>query len=388
MREEIAARYGTNLQLQRELDDLCAQENPDGPADPDDVEEQVDREEPEVVVTDMAPPPPRASRSLATASPSVRQFMMKEQMRSWTNADHAQRWFITATRPVAVALSMPGMESMMHATVKVTKPVLDMLTTWVATTSGSSSRPGTTRRYPTGGSPKTSGYSFALSSYYSPGVSSNVGRARLAILPQGLQSGLHTLTQRCVECCRQMRIPENADVMADYVNLDLNRWVGQLYDMATDFTAANYSPPSAEEFPPVVVPEWTRLSEYISAGGLRNSQHQPPRAKSVPPGFGRGHSSAATPSGKKGYRFAWASAEGCPRSASECWYAHSHDPNPTGKRERKGAGAGAAAGTTIAGATPLAVDRQEADPLTQGAAVVAAPAAAAAAAAAASFART
>ena len=335
LREQLENREGTIQQMQRERDDERARQEPEDLNGPDDMDADADAGEPEVVVADMAPPPPRAPRRSAATQAQIDQFVMKERIRSWRNPAHAKQWFITTCAPVAVALTRSAMSTMMHETVDVSTPVLGMLNDLGGFD---------VREFM---APEDDRYAndrllteqleiliHAVIKILSKGISSATGQARIAILHEGLQSGLRTLRQHSVECRRQMRIPANASLMADFINKDLNLWAARLGDAASDFTNLIGSPPSAEEFPPVVVPQWTRLSQYIQAGGLRNAQHQ--WAQSAPPGMGRSSSTAKTPSGKEGYCFAWASEEGCSRSARDCRWEHAHDPNPKG-REKGGA---------------------------------------------------
>ena len=324
LREQLEDREGTIQQMQRERDDERAGQ------EPDDMDADANAGEPEVVVTNMAPPPPRAPRTSVATQDQIAQFLMKERIRSWRNPDHAKRWFLTASAPVAVSLNRSAMTAMMHDTVDVSTPVLGMLNDLGGFDVREFMAP-EDDRYATDRmlTEQLEILIHAVIKVLSKGVSSVTGQARIAILHQGLQSGLRTLRQHSIECRSQMRIPANASLMADFINKDLNRWAAQLGDAASDFTSLVHAPPSADEFPPVVVPQWTRLSQYIQAGGLRNAQHQ--RAKSVPPVMGRGKSTSKTPSGKHGYCYAWASEEGCSRSARNCRWEHAHDPNPRGR---------------------------------------------------------
>ena len=79
-----------------------------------------------MVISDMTPPVPRAPR-LAAAQAQVRQFVMKETIRSWVNPDHSKRWFLTTTKSVAVSLTRQAMAAMMYDTVEVTPAVLGTL---------------------------------------------------------------------------------------------------------------------------------------------------------------------------------------------------------------------------------------------------------------------
>jgi len=205
---------GNNLQLQREVADLRAQgepgeaadpADPTDPADPAEMEEQDEREEQEVIVTNMPPPPAREPGT--GTSRDVRLFLMKEDVRSWMNPDHAKRWFITTTRPATVSLTQAAMASMMHATVHVTKDVREMLNNLGGFDVREFIAPGDERdvtdRLLT---ENLAIFNRAVVKLLSKGVYSSVGRARVAIIQQGLQSGLHLLEQHCNECRRQMRV--------------------------------------------------------------------------------------------------------------------------------------------------------------------------------------
>lgn len=256
---------------------------------------------------------------------------------------NSKRRLLMGTRPVATGLSLQGTMGVLYDVADVSTAVLEMLNDLSGFDIREFVAPGDDRaatdRMLTGH------FEIGISAVVklvSKGVTSSEGKARVVILEEGFRSGLRQLRQHCVECRSRMRIGANFTMMADLVNLDLNRWAGRLFDDATDFAALYDSPPSVREFPDV--PEWTRLSQYIGAGGLRNSQHQP-RSQSSPPGYGRDRSTTL-PSGKKGYCFAWASTAGCGRQARHCDWEHAHDPSKRGGGNRGGGRGGADHGDT------------------------------------------
>lgn len=164
----------------------------------------------------------------------------------------------------------------------------------------------------------------------------------MAALDQGLRRGWRMLHQHCVECRGRVRIPANFNMLVDLVNIDLNLWRARVFHEATNFAAMHESPPTVGEFPEITVPAWTRISQYIGAGGLPNSQHHPMSCSS-PPGYGKGRSTT-TPSRKKGYCWAWADGS-CTRTAGNCDYEHARDPhggrsggNHNGGRRGRGGG--------------------------------------------------
>ena len=334
LQEELANRAGANLQLQAEIDDLRRSR-----PGTDTMDVVAGAEEAEVIVTDMAPPPPRAS-----GQAQLRQFKLKEDMRAWNNPINSKRWLLTGTRPVATGLSLQGMMGVLHDVADVSTAVLGMLNDLSGFDIREFVAPGDDRTATD--RLLTEHFEILISAVVkliSKGVTSSGGKARVVILEEGFRSGLRQLRQHCVECRSRMRIGANFTKMADLVNLDLNRWAGRLFDEATDFAALYDSPPSVRDFPDVVVPEWTRLSQYIGAGGLRNSQHHP-RSQSLPPTYGRDRSTTL-PSGKKGYCFAWASAAGCGRQARNCDWEHAPDPfNGGGGRGRGGGNRGGGRG--------------------------------------------
>lgn len=139
-----------------------------------------------------------------------------------------------------------------------------------------------------------------------------------ATLERGLRSGLEMLRQHCIECRQLVRIPANSRMLTDLVNLDLNLWGAEVFDEATTFVARHESPPALEAFPKVLVPSWTRLSRYINAGGLHNSQHRH-KNQSNPP-------SASRKGASKPYCHAFQPGN-CTKTAWSCKYLHEIDPN-------------------------------------------------------------
>lgn len=98
-----------------------------------------------------------------------------------------------------------------------------------------------------------------------------------------------------------------------------------VYVASTIFAGQHVGPPSEGEFPDVVVPEWSRLIQYIGAGDLHNSHHRQQPSTSAG-GEGRSATKTLTPSGKKGYCYAWATAKGCHREERHCDFAHVYGP--------------------------------------------------------------
>ena len=92
LREQSENREGTIQQKQRERDDEKARQKPENPNGPDNMDADANAGEPEVIVTDMAPPPPRAPRtSAATEHQQNEHFLMKERIWSWHNPDRAKQ---------------------------------------------------------------------------------------------------------------------------------------------------------------------------------------------------------------------------------------------------------------------------------------------------------
>eukprot|EP00752_Nemacystus_decipiens_P017344 g15540.t1 len=174
----------------------------------------------------------------------------------------------------------------------------------------------------------------AIITITSKGVAGDVSAARVSALQAGLREGYTELRRHSNECRSLMRVRANYANMARLVNKDLNEWAGQLYTQSSIFTGQHLVPPRTSEFPAIVVPTWTWLTQYIRAGGLHNSQHQPPPRASAPRGGG-GRSGGTTPSGKVGYCYAWATAGGCSRDERDCKFEHAHDP---AKKNARGGG--------------------------------------------------
>ncbi|CAN0264280.1 unnamed protein product [Scytosiphon promiscuus] len=144
---------------------------------------------------------------------------------------------------------------------------------------------------------------------------------RVAALGAAFLRGLEALRRHTNDYRGLMRVPQNYSVLATFVNKDVNEWAGQLYEASSDFAAQQDLPPPVGAFPDVVVPAWTRLTGYIGAGGLINSQHHLPAS-----GWSSGRRSSATLLVKEGYCFAFASEGGCSRTANQCRWEHAIDP--------------------------------------------------------------
>ena len=125
---------------------------------------------------------------------------MKETIRSWVNPDHSKRWFRNATKPVAVSLTRQAMAAKMYDAVEVTPAVLGMLNDLGGFDIRDFMAPGdnyfANDRLLT---EQLEIFIHAMTKLLPKRVSSTVGRARIAILQQGLQSGLRTLRQHSVE---------------------------------------------------------------------------------------------------------------------------------------------------------------------------------------------
>eukprot|EP00752_Nemacystus_decipiens_P011736 g10413.t1 len=275
-------------------------------------------DEPEVVATNMRPPPPRVPS--AAGSGVLTQIKTKAIMQAWAKPENSWQWYSTAVKPVAPGLSLQRAKRFMHSTAEITSKNLGMLTDIAGIEIREFMSPGDDRfatdRLPT---EHLEIFIDALIKLVSKGVTSPENKTRIGTLEQGLRSGLTTLKRHCVECRSEVRIPANSKTLVNLVNYDLNEWGAQVFDEATDFMAMFDVPPAVIMFPEVVVPRWTRLSQYIGAGGLRSSQHQP-RSQSSPPVSTKGESA------KRGYCYAWAKGE-CPRSARDCRWIHAYEPN-------------------------------------------------------------
>ena len=115
LREQSENREGTIQQKQRERDDEKTRQKPENPNGPDNMDADANAGEPEVIVTDMAPPPPRAPRtSAATEHQQNEHFLMKERIWSWHNPDRAQQvvpYRVRASLRVANSVGHEGHDS-------------------------------------------------------------------------------------------------------------------------------------------------------------------------------------------------------------------------------------------------------------------------------------
>eukprot|EP00903_Cladosiphon_okamuranus_P008586 g8236.t1 len=271
-------------------------------------------------------------------------FSLKEDMRAWANTANSWRWFIAGGKPMTTGLTLQRTKLLLHGKAEITARAHGMLADVaeieVQEFIPYGDDPRATDRKPT---EHLDIYIVATITLLSKGVGSSASRARVAVLEQGLRSGLEILRRHRIECRTQVRLRANFNMLIRHINTDLNTWAARLFDEATAFVGMYEAPPAIEAFPEVVQPAWTHLSNFIAAGGLHVMPSQP-RSQSLQPGSGK-------TDGRLRYCWRWAKGT-CPNSARACRWLHAHDPNrKTGHRkggggENHGGGFGRSNGDT------------------------------------------
>jgi len=268
----LADAADTNTQLQAELDDLRISRSGPGSRAATDAEDDDERD---VVVTNMPPPPPRTPPAPALTAP-MQQFSQKEDMRAWANTANSWRWFITGVKPMTTGLTLQRTKLLLHGKAEITARahgmLADMAEIDVQEFIPYGDDPRATDRMPT---EHLDIFIVATITLLSKGVVSSASRARVAVLEQGLRSGLEMLRRHCIECRTQVRIRANFNMLVRQINTDLNTWAARLFDEATAFVGVHEAPPAIEVFPEVAQPAWTRLSNFIACRWLH--AHDPNR---------------------------------------------------------------------------------------------------------------
>ena len=114
----------------------------------------------------------------------------------------------------------------------------------------------------------------AMTQLLSKGVSSTVGWARIAVLQQGLQSGLRTLRQHSVECRSEMRIRANVNMVGMVAHL-ATAVAGEAGAMRLIVKAAAATAAAAVA---AAVAAGAATPRATRDAGLVSGQGQPPRA--------------------------------------------------------------------------------------------------------------
>lgn len=266
-------------------------------------------------------------------------------------ASNLLRWIQTGQRPVEAAVSMRNMKTILRQVAEVSTLVFEMMNG----RPGPLGRPGirrARRRTARHGHTVTERLDIliqAIVKFVSRGMVSDASAARIAVMEEGLRMGHRELCRHSVECPSLMHINAIYNIVADFINIDLNQWSGDRQETPTTFAGLHLVPPVEGIFPDVVMPEWSRLTQYIRAGGVHNFHHRLQQRPSMPAGGGgRSAARATTPPGKKGYWFAWANARGYHREQRHCEFEHALDParsrNARGRRNRSGGGSRSATG--------------------------------------------
>ena len=285
-------------------------------------------------VVTMPPPQPRLPLPL-------HQLQAKEDMRAWRNPANSPRWYLSGRRPVEASVSIAVMKTILRDVAQVTPDVHCMLSDMTNFDIRKFAAPGDDLTSLDISLPdRMDILTSSVIKYLSRGIAASDADSggRIAALEVEFRRGWRILRQHATECRSLLRVPANYSLLATLINLDLNHWAGTLSEQATLFVGEHVVPPPVQDFPSVIAPTWDRLTAYVGAGGLHNSQHTV-RTRSLPP-QSRGRSGARTPSGKPGYCFQWASAAGCPKSARECKWEHAHNPARGASHRPGGAGRG------------------------------------------------
>lgn len=107
LREALAARAGAAQQLQAEIDDIHLRLPADGGG-------AAGTDEPEVIISNMGPRPPRPPLSL-----HAQQLQLKEDLKAWRSPANTKRWVLTGERPLGASTSVNDMRAMLYGVIRV-----------------------------------------------------------------------------------------------------------------------------------------------------------------------------------------------------------------------------------------------------------------------------
>ena len=270
----------------------------------------------------------------------------KDENAAWRNDAIRRFWMLTAERPAVYNLKRSELQAVLAEVTAVTDRVMNQLNAhWVRRhrLHGGGGRHVGGRGHVSARADGRNGLIFADGHRH--GRSVDTGVERMQTLASAFREGADTLRVHCRKHRGKLRISANKNIMRDLVNENVKSWAADLFGAAVTALKASRSPPT--DFPDVVVPAWTKLNGYITAGGF---QHAPNVAVSGLKVIGVKRAAPAGTAGSWGPCLAWSKLEGC-SFGKACMYSHS-----PAKKYRAGDG-GSGSGSDSGGGSGGSISR-------------------------------
>jgi len=345
---ELEARGGATQQLQSELDDLRASRD-EPMADRDGVGDGISGDDDEVAFAGTGPSPAAAGPAAAhTAHASA--VLSKAKFKLWRSPQAQRVWYITSQSPKSSPMTVVDMRVVLRKKMHVTKELADVVNALADFR---------VREFlPASNEPSAVGVSIldhfeilieAVSSVLRRQSSTNEASKRVDVLERAFREGLARFKAHCNEFRNKLRVPDNVDVLASWLDKSINDWADAVHEQAGEFAQIHETgPPPPDQFPAVLVPDFARLDGWMERGGLQYLP-DPPR-----PAQQSGASSSGGQKGSKSGRsnvcFAFNTKAGCTRTARDCKWRHVVDPS-IGKNGSSGGGSSASGGDGGSGAS-------------------------------------
>lgn len=330
---ELEARGGATQQLQSELDDLRASRD-EPMADLDGVGDGLAGDDEEVAFAGTGPSPPVPQPAAAhTAHASA--VLSKAKFKLWRSPQAQRVWYLTSQSPKSSPMTVVDMRVVLRKKMHVTKELADVVNALADFK---------VREFlPASNEPSAVGVSIldhfeilieAVSSVLRRQSSTNEASKRVDVLERAFREGLVRFKAHCNEFRHKLRVPDNVDVLAAWLDKSINDWADAVHEQAGEFAQIHETgPPPPDQFPAVLVPDFTRLDGWMERGGLQYLPDPPRQAQQS--GASSSGGQKGPESGRTNICFAFNTKAGCNRAARDCRWRHVLDPS-IGKKHNGG----------------------------------------------------